>query len=181
MPEDFFTEDAFCFLFFNLQNVRRYIWHREIVDYNPAVCFTIGYDAQSFAGLSEFSTEECGSDEKGSWQNKHSRFTKNGKYSGTKIMHLECLLFLICFFSSLLCLLWHHDWWWPGPGNLDEAFFYRNSTDKFSKPKYTEMSTILCKCFILNCSCVVGRHPVVKCYLKIPWQTVCFSYFCAQM
>lgn len=119
MPEDFFTKDA---LLFNLQNVGRYIWHSEVVDYNPAVCFTIGYDAQSFAGLSEFSTEKCGSDEKGSWQNKHSRFTKNGKYRGTKVTHLECLFFLVCFFSSLLCLLWHQGW------NLNEPFSYRDNT-----------------------------------------------------
>lgn len=32
---------------------------------------------------------------------------KNGKYRGTKVTHLECLFFLVCFFSSLLCLLWH--------------------------------------------------------------------------
>lgn len=159
-----------CFLFFNLQNVRRHIWHHEIVDYNPAVCFTIGYDAQSFAGLSEFSSEKCGSNEKGSWQNKHSGFTKNGKYSGTKVAFGMLALFNVLFFQ-FLCVLGHQDW------NLGEDFFYKNSA-KFSKSKYAEMSAILCKYFILNCSCVIGRHPTVKCFLKIPWQTVCFSCFC---
>lgn len=77
------------------------------MDYNPVVCSAVGYDAQSFAGLSESSPEKRGSDEKGGWQNKYSRFTKNGKCNGTTVTYLERLLCSDSVFSCLLCLPWN--------------------------------------------------------------------------
>lgn len=128
----------FFFLFFNPQNVRRYIWHREVVDYNPVVCFTVGYDASSFTGLSEFSPEKCGSDEKGSWQNKYGWFTENGKYGGTEFTYLECSICTNAFFQFLMSSV--------SPELKSEWSFlncisYRNSTitETFCKPKYAEM------------------------------------------
>lgn len=132
------------FLFFYPQDVRRYFWHCQAVDCNPVVCFTVRYDTPSFTGLSEFSPEKCGSNEKGSWQNKYGWFAENGKYGGTEVMHSECSVQLLCSNFCVFCGTRAEIWMkLPRLYRIKKALSQRNSANQNVQRSITHYAVIL--------------------------------------